>query len=422
MRALQKLVEEIPAGHPARRLAPHVRAVHRPVDAPAAALERLLYHARVLAVVRDPRVHLALARFGVDGGRPALDDVARAVELRRLAPQPHRVQVLPVALQLARHDRVAAACAREARRLGKRAELDGAGARPVDLEDAVRHVRLHDEALVGRVEHDDRPVLVGVVHPTRELLGRQHGARRVVGRAQVDDIDRLFGNGGEKAVFGSRGHVADLRPRLRALAPVARAAGHGVRVHVDGVDRVAHGDGVVHGEDVADVAAIAFRTVGDEDLVDVHLHPARVEVVFADGLAQEIVALLRAVAVEGLGPRHVVDCRVHGLDHGGRERARDVADAHLHQLDIRVRLLERLRAPRYLGEKVAAGQLRVVLVHVGHVSALLAVRAAHRTACGEKPVLRDAGARRKPSGHYPTFPARRSARSRRRSFPLPHRR
>ena len=123
------------------------------------------------------------------------------------------------------------------------------------------HALLDDEALVGGVEHDDGVVGVGVVDPGLELLGVQHGAGGVVGGAQVDDVDLALGQLGAKAVLCRGGHVDDVGPTLGLFVPLAGAAGHGVAVDVDGVDRVAHGHDVVEAEDVADVAAVALGAV-----------------------------------------------------------------------------------------------------------------------------------------------------------------
>ena len=230
----------------------------------------------------------------------------------------------------------------------------------------MRHALLDDEALVGRVEENDGAVLVGVVDPGLELVAREHGAGGVVGRAQVDEVDWGFGKRRAEVVCRGGGHVDNVGPTFRALVVEARASGHGVGVDVDGVDRIAYGDAVVDGEDVADVAAVALGAVGDEDLVDGDVHAARREVMLDDGLAQEIVALLGAVAVEGLCMREVVDGGVHGLDDGGCERARHISDAHLDELDVGMGRGKVGRTMGYLAKQVATGEFLVILVDCGH--------------------------------------------------------
>ncbi len=209
-------------------------------------------------------------------------------------------------------------------------------------------------------------MLVGVIDPGLELVVAEYGARGVIGGAQVDEVDRGFGQRWAEVVLRGRGHVDDVGPALRRLVVEACAAGHGVGVDVDGVDRVAYGDAIVDGEDIADVAAVTLGTVGDEDLVGGNVHAAGREVVLDDGLAQEIVALFGAVAVESVDMGEVVNGGVHGLDNGRRERTRYVADAHLDELDVRMGRGEVGRTMGDLAEEVAAGEFLIVLVDCGH--------------------------------------------------------
>ena len=66
-------------------------------------------------------------------------------------------------------------------------------------------------------------------------------------------------------------------------------------------------------EDFLDVAAVALRAVGNENLVRFDLAAARRVVVLRDRFAEKGVALLGAVALEGLALGHLVDERVEGM-------------------------------------------------------------------------------------------------------------
>ena len=230
----------------------------------------------------------------------------------------------------------------------------------------MRHALFGDEALVGGIEHDDGVVGVGVIDPCLQLLGVEHRAGGVVRAAQVDDVRAALGQRRAKAVLGGGGHVHDVRPALGGFVVVACAAGHGVGIHVHGIHRVAHGYHVVDVQDVADVAAVGLCAVGDEDLVIGDVDAERMEIALGDGGAQEIVTLLGAVAVEGLGLRHVLDGGVHGLDDGRDERTRDVADAHLDELRLGMRLGIRGGTAGDLGEQIAAGKFLVIRVDLSH--------------------------------------------------------
>ena len=96
-------------------------------------------------------------------------------------------------------------------------------------------------------------------------------------------------------------------------------AGHDVGVDVDRIDRIGDGDDVVGGEDVQDVAAVALGAVGDEDLVGGDVAAAARKSCLRDGLAQELVALLGAVALEGFAAGHFVQrpCACASMTAGG---------------------------------------------------------------------------------------------------------
>ena len=64
--------------------------------------------------------------------------------------------------------------------------------------------------------------------------------------------------------------------------------------------------------------------------------------------------------------REVVDGGVHGLDDGGCERARHIADAHLDELDVGMGRGKVGRTMGYLAKQVATGEFLVILVDCGH--------------------------------------------------------
>ena len=153
---------------------------------------------------------------------------------------------------------------------------------------------------------------------------------------------------------------------MAVLLQRARAASHDIRVEVDRVYRVRDGDLVGRAEDLLDVAAVALGAVADENLVRRDLDAAVRVVVLDDGFRQERVALLRAVAVERLSLRLIVDRLVHGLDADLRQRLRDIADAEADDVGIRVRFLVGGDTARDLREEIAARQLQIVIVNGSH--------------------------------------------------------
>ena len=175
-------------------------------------------------------------------------------------------------------------------------------------------------------------------------------------------------------VLGGGGHVVDVGPALGLGIVLAGASGHGVGVHVDGVDGVADRYLVVHVEQVADVTGVALGAVRDKHLVDGEVDAAGFVVVLDDGLAQEVIALLGAVAVEGLGAREVVNGGVHGSDDRRGQRAGHVSDAHLDELGIWVLLLVGSGLVGDIREEVASRQLGVVQIDLSHAGSFLLVQ------------------------------------------------
>ena len=285
---------------------------------------------------------LALGR--IDGLGGALGDVGGAVELRALAAVPQVAQADTVKLQLARHDRISAAHAREACRLGETAQFDGTTLGTGYLVDAVGDVVVLDEGFVGRIEEDEAALAQGVVHPLLQLVAAEHGARGVVGIAEVDEVDMLRGQGGHEMALGRDGEEAN-----GAACGTAR---HDIAIDIDGIDRVGHGHTEAGVEDVGDIAAIALRTIADEYFVDVNLHAARCVVVVHDGLAQEGVALFGSVAAEGFGDSHFIDGAVHGCDAGRRQGARHIADAQADDVALGMGFAESLHAVGDGGEEI----------------------------------------------------------------------
>src|SRR5690606_27557698 len=95
---------------------------------------------------------------------------------------------------------------------------------------------------------------------------------------------------------------------------LAGVPGHHVGVDVDGVDRVGNGNDVVVPENVENVAGVALGSVGNENFIRRDVETGIL--VFDDGLAQEGIALLGTVPLEGGGLPQLVDGLVHGLAAG----------------------------------------------------------------------------------------------------------
>ena len=105
-------------------------------------------------------------------------------------------------------------------------------------------------------------------------------------------------------------------------------------------------------EHLLHVAGVGLCTVVDEYLIRAEMNAARQEIVFHDGLAQEVIALFRPIAVESLGSSHLIHGAVHGLNDSRTERLRDVADTKRDDVGFGVHHLEGVDLLGNVGEQV----------------------------------------------------------------------
>ncbi len=218
-----------------------------------------------------------------------------------------------------------AAGAGESRGLGEATEFQGHLAGAWNLEDAVGQARIAHERLVGRIEEDDRLVLLGPGHPARKRCARHHGAGRVIGRAEIDKVHAGFGQGRIESVLRGGGQVDQARVAAFVVGR-AGAARHHVGVDVHRIDRVGHGHHAVERKDLLHVGGVALGSVGDEDLIRLHLG-ALAAVVGRDGVKQKLIALLGTVAAKGLFARHLVGAGLERVHDGRGQGQHHVADA-----------------------------------------------------------------------------------------------
>src|SRR5438093_12001440 len=102
---------------------------------------------------------------------------------------------------------------------------------------------------------------------------------------------------GNETVRGFAWKINELRVSTGFIG-IARMTGHGVRVHIDGIDWIADGDFVFRAKDVENVAAIAFRTIADKYFVIGDLAATITEIILRNCMTQPFVTLFRSVAFE----------------------------------------------------------------------------------------------------------------------------
>ena len=361
---LQQLVKEVPAGHAGFQ--PYIGRVHAAVYLKARLLQPFPDDLGVALVAGDGLAALGRAIRAVYRGGGALHRVADAVEFAAHAAFPHGVQlsggsVGQQALHPVGNDHPAAAGAGKTGGFGIGAAFNGHILRALDFVNAGRGPAL-DKGLVGGIVHNHGPVLPGVVHKGLQLVPGQGGAGGVVGVAQVNHIHRAVRQGRHKVVFRVAGQVDQPVPPVAHKIP--RPARHGVGIHIHGIDGIGHGDDRVVAEQLLHVAYIALGPVGHKHLVLGQVNAQGLVVVLQNGIDQEIIAVVRAVAVEGFRPAHFQHGLFKRLHNGGGQGAGYVADAQTNQVRVRVLGAVFPDPPGDFGKQVAAGQLVIIGVYL----------------------------------------------------------
>ena len=217
-------------------------------------------------------------------------------------------------------------------------------------------------SLIGSIKEYERVILQGVVYPLAHLVLSNHRARRVVGIAQVDDLNRATCRYlGHKTVLSRYGHISHVRPL--AVAMRASPAYHHVGVDIDGIDGVGNTNIVVPVEQFLEVARIRLSTIVDEHLVDIQPHTTRQEVVLHYRLTQEVVALLGTISAEGLSMCHLIHRLVHSLCNGRTQRLGNIANAKRYYVSLGMGNLECLHPLGYVGKEIVLLQVKEMCIY-----------------------------------------------------------
>ena len=175
----------------------------------------------------------------------------------------------------------------------------------------------------------------------------------------------MVGNSGHKIVLRVARTIGHAAPS--AVIEITGAAAHNVGVNINGINRVGDADGAVFSEDIAEVARVALRAVVDKNLVDVDIDAARRKVVVGDGLAQELVAVLRPVTPESFGVGLLVHGLMKGFDNCRGKRARHVADAEAYDICFGVRFLKGVHPVSDVGKEIILLQFEEIGVDAVHI-------------------------------------------------------
>ena len=231
----------------------------------------------------------------------------------------------------------------------------------------MRDLRLGNVSLIGRVVEEYRSVLQRVIHPANQLRAGGDRAGRIVWITEVNDVQYFVRNLRHETIGGGAGQIKQSLVCAGFVRP-ARVAGHHVGIDVNGIYRVHQADFVLLPEDVQNISAIAFRTVGDKDFIVGNLEPAIAIVILRDGAPQKLVTLLGAVSVKRVAPAHLIHRFMQGGNGRRRQRFGDITDATMNQPRRRLRIpfAKDFDAPGDFRKKIARFQFQIMIVQVGH--------------------------------------------------------
>ena len=321
---------------------------------------------RIVHVIGNLLLQLALALLGIDRLSGALYNIGRSVILRSMSSRPEGVERNLSTLQFLRDHGKTETHTGKACVLREGTKLDCAGSRALTLVDAVRDIRLGDICLVGGIIDDDSAHPVRIVHPFLQLCLCDRGAGRVIREAQIDQIGRLLRQLRREAVFRRTRHIDDLAPGLLHLVIGSGSARHDVGIHIHGIDRVADSNFIVKAEYLLNIAGIAFCAVGDKNLIRGNIAAARLVIILRNGISKELITEIRRIAVEGLGMSHLVHRLVQRLNDRRGKRLCDVSDSETY--DLLVRMCRAVGADLFANrrEKIASRQFQIIFIYSKH--------------------------------------------------------
>ena len=227
---------------------PKVWHVLATIETDACGRKLAAHHHHILHVIADGMAHLCHPLGRIDGGRCTLGDIADAIETDALAVIPQTVHrdaapIQRLHLQLVRDDRIATTKAGETCRAREAAQLDGYLLGAAYLVDGMRDAGRLDVCLVSGIEKDERMVLQRIVHPPLQARLAESHACGIVGRAEINHIDRMVRRLRYETVGFHTFQIVDIAP-MPSTEDTRPARNH-IALHINGIDRVCYADGIV---------------------------------------------------------------------------------------------------------------------------------------------------------------------------------
>ena len=231
----------------------------------------------------------------------------------------------------------------------------------------MRDLRIGDVGLIRCVEENDRSGAPSVIYPSFELFPGGDRTSWVVRKAEINEIDALFRDFRNKIVFLRAREINKPLVGARVVRGPSMT-GHHVGVDVNRVNRIDDSDTILMAKNIQNIAAIAFGTVGDKNLIVFDIQIPLAIVVFRDGVTKKLIPLFWPITAERVPARKFIDRPMHRVDHCRGERFRNIPDAAADQRlsQFRIFLAELTNSASDLRKKVAGFQFEIMLVNMGH--------------------------------------------------------
>src|SRR3984893_4305672 len=146
--------------------------------------------------------------------------------------------------------------------------------------------RIGNVSLISSVKKNDRLSTQRISDPVPQLFPRRDRTGRIIWETKIDEIDPLRGNFRDKPIFfGAREVKKTFVNSVFVRGP--GMAGHDVCVDVNRIDGVNNRHAILMSENIQNISAIAFGSIGNEDLVVGNIEASFAIVILCNGVPEK---------------------------------------------------------------------------------------------------------------------------------------
>ncbi len=230
-------------------------------------------------------------------------------------------------------------------------EFNGYFTGSFNFKDRMRDIPIGDISLIGSIKQNDGFVLKGVFHPLLQFLSACCCSGRIVGVTQENNIYLLFRDLRDKIILSGTGHIYKPVVITFLVVPACTACHHAC-IHIYRVYGILHGNDILLPKNLEDVACVAFRPIGNKNLVGLYVRTATLVFALCNGVAEKIITLFGTVSFKGFNSGHLFHTFMKCTDNRRGKRLGDIANSHLYDISLRIFFLEFTNAPSDFREQV----------------------------------------------------------------------